>query len=127
MSHMTALVHNETVSFILCFVLIFVVIFLIVKIIQTVFERIFDGEIMKGLDRSLGFFFGLVEGLVVIFVFVLILTYQPWFDCTKIFEGSLFIKLLSPLLDYSSQNLPEIKPETATAFVTGGMQCLKIL
>ena len=127
MSHMTALVHNETVSFILCFVLIFVVIFLIVKIIRTVFERIFDGEIMKGLDRSLGFFFGLVEGLVVIFVFVLILTYQPWFDCTKIFEGSLFIKLLSPLLDYSSQNLPEIKPETATAFVTGGMQCLKIL
>ena len=126
MSHMTALVHNETVSFILCFVLIFVVIFLIVKIIQTIFERIFDGEIMKGLDRSLGFFFGLIEGLVVIFVFVLILTYQPWFDCTKIFEGSLLIKLLAPLLDYSSQNLQEIKPEAATAFVTGGMQCLKI-
>ena len=128
MSHMTELVHNETASFILCFVLIFVVIFLIVKIIQTIFERIFDGEIMKGLDRSLGFFFGLIEGLVVIFVFVLILTYQPWFDCSKIFEGSLLIKLLSPLLDYSGKNLPEIKPDpqSAAAFITGGIQCLKI-
>ncbi len=128
MSHMTELVHNETASFILCFVLIFVVIFLIVKIIQTIFERIFDGEIMKGLDRSLGFFFGLVEGLVVIFVFVLILTYQPWFDCSKIFEGSLLIKLLSPLLDYSGKNLPEIKPDpqSTVTFITGGIQCLKI-
>ncbi len=60
---------------------------------------------MKGLDRSLGFFFGLVEGLVVIFVFVLVLTYQPWFDCSKIFEGSFIVKLLAPLIDYSSTNI----------------------
>jgi membrane protein required for colicin V production len=109
MSHMTALVGNETLSFILCFVLIFVVIFLVVKIIQTIFERIFDGEIMKGLDRSLGFFFGIVEGLVVIFVFILIMTYQPWFDCSKIFEDSWLVKMLTPLLDYSNQNLPPVE------------------
>ena len=109
MSHMTELVHNETVSFILCFLLIFVVIFLIVKIIQTIFERIFDGEIMKGLDRSLGFFFGIVEGLVVIFVFILIMTYQPWFDCSKLFEDSWLVKMLTPLLDYSNQNLPPVE------------------
>ena len=54
--HMTQLVHNETVSAILCFVLIFVIVFLIVKIIQTILSKVFDGEIMKGLDRSLGFF-----------------------------------------------------------------------
>lgn len=126
MGHMTSLVHNETLSFILCFVLIFVVIFLIVKIIQTIIERIFDGEIMKGLDRSLGFFFGIVEGLVVIFVFVLILTYQPWFDCSKLFEGSWLVKMLSPLLDYSNQNLPPVKAGPATAQLLGGLSCLKI-
>ncbi len=127
MAHMTTLVGNETLSFILCFVLIFVVIFLIVKIIQTIFERIFDGEIMNGLDRSLGFFFGIVEVLVVIFVFLLILTYQPWFDCSKIFEGSWLVKILSPLLDYSNQNLPPVKTDAATALIYGGLSCLKIL
>ena len=54
-------------------------------------------------DSSLGFFFGIVEGLVVIFVFVLVMTYQPWFDCSKIFEGSFIVKLLTPLLDYSNK------------------------
>ena len=104
-SYMYQLVHNETISSILCFVLIFVVVFLIVKIIQTVLSKIFDGEIMKGLDRSLGFFFGLLEGFVVVFVFVFILMNQPWFDVSKLFEGSFFIKILQPLLNYTSTNI----------------------
>ena len=108
LSHMTKLVKNETISLILCFLLIFVIIFLIVKIVQTILERIFDGEIIKGLDRSLGFFFGILEGFVVLFVIVFILKNQPWFDCSKLFEGSIFIKLLEPLLNYSNQKMPEI-------------------
>ena len=101
--HMDALIHNETVSLILCFVLIFVVIFLIVKIIQTALEKVFDGEIMKGLDRSLGFFFGIVEGLTIIFFLTFILLKQPWFDCSKLFEGSFFVKFLNPLFEYSNK------------------------
>jgi len=103
--YMKQLVHNETVSSILCFVLIFVIVFLIVKIIQTLLSRAFDGEIMKGLDRSLGFFFGLLEGCLVVFVFVFLLTNQPWFDVSKIFEGSFFVKMLQPLLNYTSTNI----------------------
>ena len=105
LGYMTQLVHNEAVSAILCFVLIFVVVFLIVKIIQTILSKAFDGEIMKGLDRSLGFFFGLLEGFVVVVVFIFIFMNQPWFDVSKIFEGSFFIKLIKPLLDYSSANI----------------------
>lgn len=104
-NHMTQLVHNETVSAILCFVLIFVVVFLIVKIVQTILSKIFDGEIMKGLDRSLGFFFGLLEGFVVVFVIVFILMNQPWFDVSKLFEGSFFVGLIQPLLNYTSTNI----------------------
>ena len=100
--HMTQLVHNETVSAILCFVLIFVIVFLIVKIIQTILSKVFDGEIMKGLDRSLGFFFGLVEGFLVVFVLVFILYNQPWFDVSKFFEKSFFMKIITPLLDFTS-------------------------
>lgn len=103
--YMKQLVHNETISSILCFVLIFVIVFLIVKIIQTLLSKAFDGEIMKGLDRSLGFFFGLLEGLLVVFVFIFILMNQPWFDVSKLFEGSFFVKMLTPLLNYTSTNI----------------------
>ena len=105
LGYMTQLVHNEAVSAILCFVLIFVVVFLIVKIIQTILSRVFDGEIMKGLDRALGFFFGLLEGFVVVFVIIFIFMNQPWFDSSKLFEGSFFIRIIKPLLDYSSANI----------------------
>jgi len=111
LGHMIKLVKNETVSLILCFLLLFVVIFLVVKIIQTIIEKAFDGEIMKGLDRSLGFFFGVIEGLVVVFFIVFIMMKQPWFDCSKLFEGSLIIKLLTPMLDYSNQNLQEFQEQ----------------
>ena len=111
--HMTALVHNQTVSLILCFLLIFVVIFLIVKIVQIVIERIFDGEIMKGLDRALGFFFGILEGLVVIFIILFILTLQPWFDVSKLFEGSLIYNFLIPFVQKSQDSIPQVTGEIA--------------
>ena len=103
--YMKQLVHNETISSILCFLLIFVIVFLIVKIIKTILSKAFDGEIMKGLDRSLGFFFGLLEGILVVFVFIFIMMNQPWFDFSKIFEGSFFVKILTPLLNYTSTNI----------------------
>ena len=112
---MITIVHNQTLSLVLCFILIFVVVFLIVKIIQVIMEKIFGGEIMKGLDRALGFFFGLVEGALVVFVFCFILMNQPWFDFSKIFEGSWLIKILTPLLDYSNQNLHNLQEEQSKA------------
>lgn len=106
---MKSLVHNEVLSLILCFILIFVVVFLIIKIIQVVLERVFGGEIMKGLDRALGFFFGLVEGVLFVFVVSFILINQPWFDFSKLFEGSLIIRLLTPLLDYSATSINQVQ------------------
>ena len=106
---MVSLVHNQTLSLILCFILIFVVFFLIIKIIQVLLERVFGGEIMKGLDRALGFFFGLVEGILFVFVVSFILINQPWFDFSKIFENSLIIRLLTPLLDYSATSITQVQ------------------
>ena len=114
-AHMTSLVHNQSVSLILSFVLIFVVIFLIVKIIQIIIERIFDGEIMKGLDRALGFFFGILEGFVVVFAGLFILTYQPWFDISKIFEGSFVYSVLLPLIIKSQDSIPSVTGEVVLA------------
>ncbi len=115
LKYMNELVHNETVSLVLCFVLIFVVVFLIVKIIQTALEKIFDGEIMKGLDRALGFFFGILEGFVVVFAGLFILTYQPWFDISKIFEGSFIYSVLLPLIIKSQDSIPSVTGEVVLA------------
>ena len=111
--HMTTLIQNQTVSLILCFLLIFVVIFLIVKILQIVFERIFDGEIMKGLDRALGFFFGILEGLVVVFIVIFVLTLQPWFDVSKIFDNSFIYNFLIPFVQKSQDSIPVVTGEIA--------------
>lgn len=101
--HMINLISNQTVSSIVCFVLIFMVIFLFVKIIQTILGKVFDGEIMKGLDKSLGFFFGLLEGVVVIYIIIFLLIKQPWFDVSKLFEGSMFVKLFGPLFEITEK------------------------
>ncbi len=114
-AHMISLVHNHTASLILSFVLIFVVIFLVVKILQIIIERIFDGEIMKGLDRALGFFFGILEGFVVVFAGLFILTYQPWFDISKIFEGSFIYSVLLPLIIKSQDSIPSVTGEVVLA------------
>lgn len=106
---MNSLIHNEPLSLILCFVLIFVVVFLIVKIIQVILEKVFGGEIMKGLDRALGFFFGIVEGFLFVFIFSFIMLNQPWFDCHVIFEKSLIIRMLQPLLDYSAATVTQVQ------------------
>lgn len=101
LKYMTGVIKNEMLAAIACFFLIFVVIFLIVKIIQVILQKAFSGDIMKGLDRALGFFFGLVEGLVIVFIFIFIVKNQPWFDVRNLFEGSLFYQILSPMLDFS--------------------------
>ncbi len=93
-------VKNKIASDILSFLVIFIAVFLFIKIIQTILSKVFDGEIMKGLDRSLGFFFGFVEGLVVIYVFIFILLKQPWFSQPAFLEGSFFVRIFNHIINY---------------------------
>ena len=80
------------------FSLIFVIVFLIVCIIQQLVAKAFSGEIMKGLDRTLGLFLGIIEGLVIVAFVIVVLSIQPWFNVEQLYEGSLFYKLLANLL-----------------------------
>jgi membrane protein required for colicin V production len=97
---MMGLVKNPLAANILSFLVIFIVVFLFIKIIQTILSKVFDGEIMKGLDRSLGFFFGFVEGLVVVYVFIFIVLKQPWFPQPKFLEGSFFVRIFDHVINY---------------------------
>ena len=93
-------VKNQIASDILSFLVIFIAVFLFIKIIQTILSKVFDGEIMKGLDRSLGFFFGLVEGIVIVYVFIFLALKQPWFPKPEFLTSSIFVKMFEHIINY---------------------------
>ena len=85
---------------VLAFILIFITAFLIVKIIQILIEKAFDGEIMKSLDRVLGFAFGALEGILIVSCIMILVCAQIWFSSAFIAEKSTMYHVLSPILEY---------------------------
>lgn len=83
---------------VVAFLLIFVVVFLIVKIIQMIVSKVFALSILKSLDRTLGFFFGIVEGCAIVFLLIFLLDAQPFFKASSLFDGSFYYHLVSSIL-----------------------------
>ena len=79
---------------IIAFLLIFVVVFLVIKIIQMIVARVFQWSILKSLDRTLGFIFGLVEGAVIVCLIIFLLTAQPFVNINPIFEDSFYVNIV---------------------------------
>ena len=86
------------VANVIAFLLVFVVVFLIVKIVQMIVSKVFEWSILKSLDRTLGFFFGIVEGAVVTCLIILLLDAQPFFSVSSLFDGSFYYNLVSSFL-----------------------------
>jgi len=85
-------------SKVIAFLIIFILVYLVVRIIQQCIKNSFESDIMKGLDRALGFLFGLVEGVVIV-CFVLTLLYaQPWFNVDNLLQDSFFHNFLGKFL-----------------------------
>lgn len=99
-------VKSETLRTICAFLLIFMVVFLILQIIKTIIHNAFDTEIMGGLDKALGFFFGIIEGLAVVMLIIVLLSIQPFFPTEAIFGNSFFFNLLAPLLGTNKKLIP---------------------
>ncbi len=83
---------------ILAFVIVFTVVYLAVRIIQKIIGIAFQGDIMKGLDKSLGFFLGIGEGVIIVCLILFLLHSQPWFDITGVVQGSVFDRIFAPLI-----------------------------
>jgi membrane protein required for colicin V production len=83
-------VENALIAQILSFVLIFIVVYIAVRLVQQIVSKIFEGDIMSGLNKALGFFFGIAEGLVTVGFILFLLHAQPWFEVPGLLEGSLF-------------------------------------
>lgn len=76
---LAAVIPNPVGASVVAFLILFVVTFIVVKIVQLLLGAVFRGEILGSLNRTLGFFFGALEGLVLVALILLVSTVQPWF------------------------------------------------
>jgi membrane protein required for colicin V production len=98
----------QVVPEILAFAALFGIVFLLVKILEFILKDIIERIHLSGVDRFLGFFFGLVEGFALVALVLFVLNIQPLFDPEPILRGSLFAKYLLPLIIHDAP--PDIIP-----------------
>ena len=90
---------------IIAFLLIFVVTFLVIKLVQMIIAKVFEWSILKSLDRTLGFIFGIVEGGAVVCLIIFLLTAQPFFSPMSILDGSFYYNLVTALFNSSKEEI----------------------
>ena len=90
---------------IIAFLLIFVVTFLVIKIVQMIVSKVFEWSILKSLDRTLGFIFGMVEGAAVVAMFIFLLSAQPFFSVSTLFDGSFYYNLVASLFNSTKEEI----------------------
>ena len=92
---------GETVwSQVIAFLALFLVVYLVVKIFEGALNRLIERIHLSQLDHALGLFLGIVEGLVVVFVLLMLIQIQPFFDQETLLAGSLFARILLPFLPF---------------------------
>ena len=92
------------------FIIIFIIVFLAVKILQSIVSGLFAGEILKGLDRALGFLFGIVQGIFFAAVILFALKTQTFIDVSNLLAASYFYHIFETLIT------PALVRETALFF-----------
>ncbi len=93
------------VASIIAFLLIFVVTFLVIKLIQMIVAKVFEWSILKSLDRTLGFIFGIVEGGAVVCLVVFLISIQPFFNPAPLLGGSFFYSIVTSLFNTAKEEI----------------------
>ena len=88
----------KALSPIIAFLILFLSSYLVIKLIEVLLGSLFSSDSLKSLDRALGFFLGLIEGLLIIAILLMIITIQPFVQPAAVLDDSIFAKLLSPFL-----------------------------
>lgn len=88
--YVMAYVKYKFFAYIISFLLIFVTVAIVVQLIRSLIDWIFENGIMKQVDRILGFCLGILEGMVICFLILFILSVQPVFDVSGILNHSWF-------------------------------------
>lgn len=94
-------------SEIIAFLIIFLAVYIIIKIFEGALNNFVDTLKLGGLDKALGFFLGILEGVLLAAVIVFLLTVQPLFDVTGIVEESFIALLILNILPYGMAFIKE--------------------
>lgn len=105
--YLVSVVKSEFFALLVAFLLIFMVVFLIIQIIKTIIGHAFEGDIMKGLDKSLGFFLGIAEGIAIVMFIIIIANLQTIVPVEGIFNGSFFYNLIKPIIPSAPTIIPK--------------------
>ncbi len=87
---------------IIAFLALFMLIYLLVKLVEKMLHGLFDKLNLNRLDRVLGFFLGIAEGILFIGLILFVLVWQPFFDLADVLSSSIFFRVLFPLLPSTS-------------------------
>lgn len=103
----------ENFAFIIAFAGIFLASYILFKLFQKGVVHMIDETRFESVDKLLGFFFGILEGILFCFLIVYILNFQTFFDISKMVRGSELIPYIErflPSLDTATQNMEGLLP-----------------
>lgn len=101
-----AITGSDQFAGLTAFLFLFLSVYLIIKYIQHLAGSAFENESMNNLDRAMGFFLGIAEGIIVIVLILIVLRLQPWFDTGTLIADSLFASILEPFIPAQAFRIP---------------------
>jgi membrane protein required for colicin V production len=94
---------------ILAFIAIFLIVFLLMRILERILKDIVEGVNLGGADRALGILFGFIEGIALTGLVLFALALQPLFDARPLLAGSIFARVLWPMIQAAPvENIPQM-------------------
>ncbi|MDR1221201.1 MAG: CvpA family protein [Treponema sp.] len=84
---------------VLSFIALFIIVFLVMKFIEKIISDIMIRTNLGGIDKFLGFFLGIFQGLCFTAFVFFVIYIQPLFDPASVTTDSLFAAFLAPFLN----------------------------
>jgi membrane protein required for colicin V production len=85
------------------FLALFILVYIVVKIFEAVLNALIEKIHLDNLDHALGFLLGIAEGLVLVFVSILIIQIQPFIPPQHLIGESVLARVLLPLLPFAAE------------------------
>ena len=79
---------------VIAFLIIFLVSYILIKIFENGLNSLIDKIHLDKLDRAMGLFFGIIEGVALVMIVVFIIEVQPLIDTQKVEDESWYIQLI---------------------------------
>ncbi len=93
-------VGSGPLSQVVAFLGLFLAVYFVLKLFESALNQLIERIHLENLDRALGFFLGVAEGIFLTFVLILALQLQPLFDLEELLAQSVIAGLLVPLLPF---------------------------